>query len=182
MELWVSCTSGPGYNLTQMLAFKLMFIVTSVRCCCKSLMIWLCFVCHLSLQPPHGGWQQFLSTPGFLLKVRLEGALSSWADALVSHLLAVWVRALSSVSSGPLKSPTSPTSLSLRSQRSALLLVFTETLPLVQSCSWHWQNFFAWTTRRILLLQRWGANARDCLGAFQLYPEKTVLTGRDLPC
>jgi len=141
MDYWVSCTAGPPCVLTQMLVFKLMLVVNLAQRCCKSsLMMRLCFVCCLSLQPPHGGWQQFLSTPGFLRKAGLGVRLCFSADALASHLLAVWVRASSSVRSGRLKSPTSPTSLSLRSRRSALLLVFMETLPLVQSCSWHWQN------------------------------------------
>lgn len=113
--------------------------VNSVQCCCKpSLVVGLCLcvagVCSLLTEVGSGSFPYWDSSVGSRWGCR------SVPDLTVSHLLAVWVRVLSSVRSGPSKSPTSPTSLSLKSQRSALWLVFTETLLLVQSCSWPWQN------------------------------------------
>lgn len=57
--------------------------------------------------------------------------------------LKVWDRVPNIVTSGPLRSPISPTYLNPKNQRSVLLLVSMEMLQLELNCFWPWRNFSA---------------------------------------
>lgn len=71
-------------------------------------------------------------------------------DIMLDHLLTwcfwflkVWDRVPNIVTSGPSKSPISPTYLNPKNQRSVLLLVSMEMLQLELNYFWLWQNFSA---------------------------------------